>query len=1280
MTTLIVTLSLIAASLIPLTARVAEASSGPVNQTYQLINSSGKCLEAVGGRIIGDGIELTAADDGAYIQQWTCNRGVTQAFVLEPVAIAPLGQYFRLLNQNSGKCLDVEYASTADGAVVQQLTCTGADNQTFSRGAQPGGGYRLVAKHSGKCLDVGSGSTADGANVVQATCDSTRVSERFKMARSYSAGTGSIPTHSFKSFSVDDRAAIQVDLASGNLLFTDADLGGLERSWNSLSTDNSTELGYGWTFNLGRDIYLDADCANIGPRASMPQLLKFDFTRQPDGSYTAPTGMDLDLARISPAGTPCTAESWNVTSQFSPSTMSFGGPTGSRRYLTQMSDVNGNTVSVVYDEASGTVRTNSVVDSRGRSVTYLRAVDGAQVSGLQDWVGRTESYSYDAAGRMVQASDIGGAVTSYGYDANNLVTSITDPNGNVTSVEYDSFRRVSAITQGGLRWAFGYDLDASGVCSDSAITPPLTRTYVVPPDYHTATFCRDDEGRVRESRDGHNARVIYGYDVNSNPTQAGWLDSQAATAFDAQSRPTSSTDATGATSWLSYADPANPFAPTAQTNPQGNTYGFGYDSRGQTTQISDPAGSAQTYTYNADGTISSSTDQRGLITAYGYDSAQRLTTMDPPGGALGASTYTYDGLDRVETVTDGKGQQTGMSYDAMDRTARMTYADGSFVAYSYDGNGNMTSAQDPSGTTSYTYDALNRLTTETAPGAETITYGYDRDGMLTSYTDGGGTTQYEYGDGLKVRRVTDPSGAVTNYQTETAPNNPRSFHPDFPVVTAYPNGVTVTQTPDLAGRVASMSAQGPSGASLFNRAYSYQNPDTGAMTGLLQTETDYNANTSTRYVYDALDRLSQARTSVLSTGAPVSDFSYGYDAAGNRTSTTTNGSTVAETSNDANQLTAQGGTTFGYDPNGNLTSSSAGFTASYNAGNQTASMTGASGSTVSTSYTGVGQSRLAALGGQTITNSGLGITRVGGDRFTRGPDGRLVSMRTAEGETFYYLTDTRGTVIGMVGPGEVTSFDPCGPDTGGGVGGGVGGDPCVGTDPAALTTFAYEGPFGAAGAINGNSPGAQRNPFRFTGALYSPELGLYKLGERWYDPALGRWTQADPLLQPYSSREANRYGYAAADPTNLTDPSGLLSLKCIAAGIGVGVAAVGASAAVLASGPGGLAVAATGGRVLAANASGAVVSAVGAIAVSTGCTKSPGVPPHYHPVPGGPAVPGSPPVPPPLFLGFPRLTSEPPSSLVPFGSGAIFGLGMMSMSMASSASSSISGGFMPGCA
>lgn len=42
------------------------------------------------------------------------------------------------------------------------------------------------------------------------------------------------------------------------------------------------------------------------------------------------------------------------------------------------------------------------------------------------------------------------------------------------------------------------------------------------------------------------------------------------------------------------------------------------------------------------------------------------------------------------------------------------------------------------------------------------------------------------------------------------------------------------------------------------------------------------------------------------------------------------------------------------------------------------------------------------------------------------------------------------------------------------------------------------------------------------------------MGARYYDPQLGRFTQPDP-----SGQETNPYLYAAGDPVNRTDPSGL---------------------------------------------------------------------------------------------------------------------------------------------
>ena len=68
------------------------------------------------------------------------------------------------------------------------------------------------------------------------------------------------------------------------------------------------------------------------------------------------------------------------------------------------------------------------------------------------------------------------------------------------------------------------------------------------------------------------------------------------------------------------------------------------------------------------------------------------------------------------------------------------------------------------------------------------------------------------------------------------------------------------------------------------------------------------------------------------------------------------------------------------------------------------------------------------------------------------------------------------------------------------------------------------------------------NPWQFAGGFYDSTTGLYKFGVRYYDPALGRWTQQDPLGGSlFDPSTGNRYAYANDDPTNLTDRTGALS-------------------------------------------------------------------------------------------------------------------------------------------
>jgi RHS repeat-associated protein len=69
----------------------------------------------------------------------------------------------------------------------------------------------------------------------------------------------------------------------------------------------------------------------------------------------------------------------------------------------------------------------------------------------------------------------------------------------------------------------------------------------------------------------------------------------------------------------------------------------------------------------------------------------------------------------------------------------------------------------------------------------------------------------------------------------------------------------------------------------------------------------------------------------------------------------------------------------------------------------------------------------------------------------------------------------------------------------------------------------------------------------FTGHEMLDEVGLIHMNGRIYDPKLGRFLQADPLIQdPTNSQSLNRYSYVWNNPLNATDPSGHLVFSLLA--------------------------------------------------------------------------------------------------------------------------------------
>lgn len=138
------------------TTRAGPAGESAATPTaYTLVNrNSGKCLEVEGG----------SGADGANVLQWACNGGTNQRWRVDDLG----NDTSRLVNVASGKVLDTADCSVADGADLRQWSWLNNICQAFRLVITDQGGWvRIVGARSGKVADVADCSTADGADVRQ---------------------------------------------------------------------------------------------------------------------------------------------------------------------------------------------------------------------------------------------------------------------------------------------------------------------------------------------------------------------------------------------------------------------------------------------------------------------------------------------------------------------------------------------------------------------------------------------------------------------------------------------------------------------------------------------------------------------------------------------------------------------------------------------------------------------------------------------------------------------------------------------------------------------------------------------------------------------------------------------------------------------------------------------------------------------------------------------------------------------------------------------------------
>ena len=962
------------------------------------------------------------------------------------------------------------------------------------------------------------------------------------------AGAGDRTSFRFDSYGLSDQVAVKVNVGSGNLEVTQGDfsLPGVtgrylfSQVFNSLalspaaSSAGSALLSPGWRSDSSPDVRLVVGSGQVIYHD--PTGGAWSFTGTGNGPFSTPAGLDATLVR-----NPNT--SWSLTDHATNQVRLFDGA----GVLVSFSARNGaalglgGPVTFSYDNQG--LGTNRITGSAGynpaNSTTITAGTDGRvhqiDLAAGDGSAARSTKFGYDANSRLQTVSDMANETTTYGYNtATGDLTSITTAGGRQITFGYDAAHRVTSVTR----------VNPGLTSSVTGYSYTAGQTTVVDPDAHPATvYSIDSAFRVTNTVDakGQSSATVWAGDAKATSSTDAYSKNTVNT-YGANVGPnggeslTKVVDPDNAVLAAGYTNPAGPaqYQPSSATDTAGNITAYGYDGGSAggpgnlTTTTNAAAAAAKVAYYLPQGLLNTSTDPINVAannsTSYG-DSPMLLpySVTAPSGNTLGAQLVGQDIFGRTLLTEDARGAIVTYGYDSMDRLNSVGYNDATHsIANVYDSDGNLTQRTDGTGVTTYGFDALGRLTSKVAPTAN-LGYGYDLATNLSSVTDAGGTTGYHYDKRNQVDQVLEFSGrySVFGYDnngrradTWTNTGGPVQYDQSGNNVIAPTSFATHTHaTYTAAGRPAQVKTTLASSDANANRfsdlTDSYTTtgncPGTtaGRPTSQIQTVTDNIAVTVTyAYCYNTAGRLYSAIT-------PGGTYVYTYDADGNPL--TGIGPANPNGYNSANQVTDGG---YSHDANGAITATPT-VAAAYNGALQTTSFTPAGQGAVNQTYAGLGQTERTGSGATSYANGKLGVeseTTAGATTaYQRDPAGTLIAERTPAGGDYYYVLDGHGSVIGLVTPAGL-----------------------------ARAAYGYD-PYGGhatATALNGALPA---NPWRYSGQYLDPGTGLYKMGARYYDPTLGRFTQQDSIVSLGDPANGNRYAYVAADPVNRIDPSGLFS-------------------------------------------------------------------------------------------------------------------------------------------
>ena len=405
---------------------------------------------------------------------------------------------------------------------------------------------------------------------------------------------------------------------------------------------------------------------------------------------------------------------------------------------TSATDPNGNTTTMSYDGLGEMLFRKQGHDAK-ESFTYEA---GGKVATHQTLLQGEEAYGYTSMGLLQSASDANGITVQYRYDLSGRLIQEILPNKSYWKVTYDgnTMTRTFCDAAGKSLGSISETYDGRGNLLQKTDLAGNQWSY----SYDGLNRLKTEQGPPASGNSAaQSATHIYGPNLVSTVNGVGEQTNQI---FDALGRPILTTvfnkDGSMAQNISNeYSGDHQSVMTIVGTGDNAIRTTMYRDEAGRPTMLQHADGKSKKWNYDANGNMSSFTDEEGNRTVYTYDELDHLVSEIRPDGVVINYSYNEAGELLTRSMPQGLMEKNSYNNAGQKTSSSLIGSDGATTRhylYDYD-QGLLSSLEDPrGGKISINYDAWMHPVTVSSSGSaipeqnQITSYSYDLQGLLTS--------------------------------------------------------------------------------------------------------------------------------------------------------------------------------------------------------------------------------------------------------------------------------------------------------------------------------------------------------------------------------------------------------------------------------------------------------------------------------------------------------------------------------------------------------------------